>query len=253
MRPRFYLPGLDEGGSGTLTGDEAAHLTRVLRLGVGDDIDVFDGAGRMFHARVEDVAGGHVRVRAVGPAPSAPEAALRVTLVMAVLKGDKMDDVVRDATMMGVVALQPIVTARSEVRLAALARAHRMERWKRIAISSAKQCGRATVPDVRPPVELRTWIVESADRTDGGRSRPESDAVIVLQEPSLGVTAALGDVPRAPGVQLAVGPEGGWAEDERAAFEAARFRAVSLGGRTLRADVAPVVAMAALFEAWQGW
>jgi len=242
VRPRFFLPDIGDTGVGTLRGDEASHLTRVLRLGVGDDIDVFDGGGRMFHARVEGVEGGCVRVRTLGPAPAAPEAAVRVTLVMAVLKGDKMDDVVRDATMMGVVVLQPVVAVRSEVRLAALARAHRVERWQRIAVSSAKQCGRATVPDVRPPLELRSWIAD-----------PGPDPVVVLQEPSIGATIALGEVPRAPAVQLAIGPEGGWAPDERAAFEAARFRAVSLGGRTLRADAAPLVAMAALYEAWDGW
>jgi 16S rRNA (uracil1498-N3)-methyltransferase len=242
VRPRFFLPDIDDTGVGLLRDDEASHLTRVLRLGVGDDIDVFDGVGRMFHARVESVAGGRVTVRALGPAPSAPEAAVRVTLVMAVLKGDKMDGVVRDATMMGVVALQPVVAVRSEVRLAALARAHRVDRWQRIAVSSTKQCGRATVPYVRPPLELGSWIAD-----------PGPDPVVVLQEPSVGATIALGDVPRAPAVQLMIGPEGGWAPDERAAFEAAQFRAVSLGGRTLRADATPLVAMAALYEAWDGW
>lgn len=253
MRPRFFLPNVADTGVGLLPEDEASHLTRVLRLGVGDEIDVFDGAGHMFRARVESVEGARVAVRTLGAAPAAPEAAVRVTLVMAVLKGDKMDDVVRDATMMGVVVLQPVVSARSEVRVASLARARRVERWRRIAVSSAKQCGRAIVPDVRPPVELKTWIVESADRTDVGRPRPKRQPAIVFQEPSLGGTTALRDLPRADAVQLVVGPEGGWSEDEHAAFEAAGFRAVSLGGRTLRADVAPLVAMAAVFEAWQGW
>lgn len=253
MRPRFFLPDIADTGVGSLPEDEAAHLTRVLRLGVGDDIDVFDGVGRMFHARVESVAGARVTVRTCGPAPSAPEAAVRVTLVMAVLKGDKMDDVVRDATMMGVVVLQPVVTARSEVRVASLGRSHRVERWRRIAVSSAKQCGRATVPDVRPPLELRTWIAGHAGHGGDGQPRQERDMAIVFQEPSLGATTALRDLPRAAAVQLVVGPEGGWSEDEHAAFQSAGFRAVSLGGRTLRADVAPLVAMAALFEAWQGW
>lgn len=242
MRPRFYLPDIDETGRGTLAGDEAGHLTRVLRLGVGDGIDVFDGAGRMFHARVDAVAGGRVMIRTEGPAPCAPEAAIGITLVMSVLKGDKMDDVVRDATMMGLRALQPVVSTRCEVRLATLARAHRVDRWHRIAVASAKQCGRATVPVILPPADLRDWV-----------ANPGPDPVVVLQEPSMGAALTLGEVPRAPVVQLVVGPEGGWTPDERAAFETARFHAVSLGGRTLRADAAPMVAMAALYEAWGGW
>ncbi len=242
MHPRFYLPGLDEEGSGTLTGDEASHLTRVLRLGVGDDIDVFDGAGRMFHARVEEAAGGRVRVRGLGPVSSAPEATVRVTLVAAVLKGDKMDEVVRDVTMMGAVAVQPVVAARSEVGLEAVARARRVDRWQRIAVSSTKQCGRATVPAVRPPMGLSGWV-----------AAPGPDPVVVLLEPSGHASSRLRDVPHAAGVQLVVGPEGGWTAQEVEAFTAAGFHAVSVGGRTLRADAAPVVAMAALYEAWGGW
>jgi 16S rRNA (uracil1498-N3)-methyltransferase len=77
--------------------------------------------------------------------------------------------------------------------------------------------------------------------------------VLVLTEPRAGTGVALSDVPRSPAVLLLVGPEGGWSPDEGAAFEAAGFQAVSLGGRTLRADSVPLIALAALFEAWKGW
>lgn len=242
MRPRFYLPALDETGRGTLGADEAAHLTRVLRLGVGAEVDVFDGRGGMFLARVVELGRAGAQVQVLGPAPSAPEARLAVTLVISVLKGDKMDDVVRDAAMMGAGAVQPVVSARSEMSLAALLRGHRAERWQRIAVASVKQCGRAVVPVVRAPRELRAWAVQ-----------PGGDPVLVLYEPSAGIASRLGDVPSEPAVQLLVGPEGGWAEEERASFETARFRAVSLGRRTLRAEAAPLVAMAAIYEAWNGW
>ena len=75
----------------------------------------------------------------------------------------------------------------------------------------------------------------------------------MLQEPAAGIAKPLRDVARSPAVQLLVGPEGGWAGEELAAFEAAGFAAVSLGARTIRADAAPVVAIAALYEAWDGW
>ena len=91
-----------------------------------------------------------------------PEPCVAVTLGQAVLKGDKMDDVVRDAVMLGVADVLPVVSARSETTLAALRKARRVERWQRIAISSAKQCGRAVVPTVHEPARLTTIV-------EGGR------------------------------------------------------------------------------------
>jgi 16S rRNA (uracil1498-N3)-methyltransferase len=242
VRARFYLPEIDDTGQGVLAGDEAGHLTRVLRLGVGADIDVFDGRGGMFHARVESINRNRVRVRVAGSVPFAAESALRVTLVMSVLKGDKMDNVVRDAVMMGVAGVQPVVAARSEVRLSTVVRGDRTDRWQRIAVSAVKQCGRATVPAVHAPFTLEAWLEHRAP-----------DPVLVLSEPAAGGGRPLSEVRRTEAVQLLVGPEGGWAREESAAFRAAGFQAVSLGGRTIRADAAPLVAMAALYEAWKGW
>jgi 16S rRNA (uracil1498-N3)-methyltransferase len=242
VRPRFYVPDLDSRGEAVLGAEEAAHLVRVLRLGAGAEIDVFDGRGGMFRATVVEVARARVRLAIGGLAAAAPEPGLQVTLVMSALKGDKMDDVVRDAAMMGIAAVQPVVSARSEVGLATLQRGHRAQRWTRIAIASVKQCGRAVVPTVREPIGLDAWIA-------GGPAEP----TLVLQEPSRGPAHRLRDVPISPAARLLVGPEGGWTRQESTAFEAAGFHAVSLGGRTLRADAAPIVVLAALYEAWDGW
>src|SRR5262249_60069620 len=103
-------------------------------------------------ARVEQADKDGVRVRLEGFATPAPESRVAITLAQAVLKGDKMDDVVRDATMMGAAEIQPIITARTEVTRASLVRGRRRERWERIAVSSVKQCGRATVPRILEPI-----------------------------------------------------------------------------------------------------
>jgi 16S rRNA (uracil1498-N3)-methyltransferase len=242
VRPRFHLSRIDASGRGELDADETAHLRRVLRLGAGDAIDVFDGRGGMFHARVIEVGRAATRIEVMGPAPHAPEAAVAVTLAMSVLKGDKMDEVVRDAVMMGVAAIEPVVAARSELSLAALGRGHRAERWQRVAVAAVKQCGRATVPPVRPPAELGRWVGESSDTP-----------TLVLQEPSAGAAGTLRRLTPSRSVRVLVGPEGGWTEEERARFGAAGFAGVSLGGRTLRAEAAPLVALAAIYEAWDGW
>lgn len=239
MRSRFHLPQIE---SGELDDDESAHLTRVLRLGVGAEIDVFDGRGGMFHARVTTVDRARVRVQVLEPAAAAPEPAVQVTLVMSVLKGDKMDDVVRDAAMMGVAAIQPVVAAHSEIGLAALVRGRRTERWRRVALAGVKQCGRAVVPAIRPSLAVADWLAQ------GG-----SDPILVLTEPSAGAGAPLAEVPRTSTLQLVVGPEGGWSGEEFRAFTAAGARSIGCGPRTLRADAAPIVALAALYESWNAW
>ena len=242
VRPRFYLPTVDANRVGELDEDETGHLTRVLRLGAGADVDVFDGRGGMFRARVSEVGRGRAVVQALEPTTAAPEPAVHVTLVMSVLKGDKMDAVVRDATMMGVTGVQPVVAARSEVSMAALSRAGRVSRWQRIAVASVKQCGRAVVPVVNAPVSLPDWMARTSGAT-----------VLVLTEPSAGPGHSFGDVPRDQAIDLVIGPEGGWTPEEQWRFSEKGAQFIALGGRTLRADAAPVAAMAALFEAWHAW
>src|SRR5262245_48582697 len=147
---RFYVPDAAGGGQVVaLSEDEAQHLTRVLRLKPGAAIRVFDGRGREFEAVVDKLGKSEVLV-AVGrqETPFALEPRISVTLVQSALKGEKMDDVVRDAVMMGVTAIQPVVAIRSEVTLAALRRGRRQERWHKIAVASTKQSGRALVPEV---------------------------------------------------------------------------------------------------------
>src|ERR1043166_7886680 len=162
---RFFAPGLDPGDeSVTLPRDEAEHLTRVLRLGVGDSVSVFDGRGHEYVARVSTIARGatgEVRLQVLSRVEPPPEPVVAMTLVQAVLKGDKMVDVVRDAVMMGVAAIQPMVTTRAETTVAALMRG-RVERWRRIAISSVKQSRRAVVPEIRVPLTFEDVLGEPA-------------------------------------------------------------------------------------------
>lgn len=246
MVPRFFAPGAEQPGNITdLPHDEAAHLTRVLRLKTGAAVRVFNGRGLEFDAVVESVTKSRARV-AVGAARSpAPEPRVAVTLAQAVLKGDKMDDVVRDAVMMGAAAIQPMVTARSEVTLASVSRSRRCERWERIAMAAAKQSGRATVPAILEPRALSD-VIEAI-----GQALPGLGLMFV--EPSAASGAlALGDMTDPPPREttIVIGPEGGWDAGERDRGAAA-CRLVTLGGRTIRADAMAIVALAALFAHWR--
>ena len=247
MRARFYAPDAHSPGDVvSLPDEEAEHLTRVLRLKRGDPLVVFNGRGLAFDATVESSRKSGAEVLIGDPCAAAPEPRVAITLVQAVLKGDKMDDVVRDAVMIGVAAIQPIVTARSEISPASLARGRRRERWERIAVSSAKQCGRAVVPIVLPPEPFEAVSVFVDERQ-------LPSPVLMLVEPGATTeTVALGELDSQPPreASLLIGPEGGWTMEE-IATASERCRLMTLGGRTIRGDAMALVAVAALFAKWK--
>ena len=119
MLPRFLAAIDSVSGTAHLADDEARHLSQVLRLGAGDEVAVFDGAGREFRARIERVTRDGAQVRLIEEQAAAPEPRVRLTLAQAALKGEKMDDVVRDATMMGASAIEPLVTENMAAHLKA--------------------------------------------------------------------------------------------------------------------------------------
>jgi 16S rRNA (uracil1498-N3)-methyltransferase len=232
--PRFHAPDLDPAARvARLPPDEANHLTRVLRLGVGDEVAVFDGRGHEWRAKVTAAAREVVELELLDRIDPAPEPRVPLTLVQAVLKGDKMDEVVRDATMMGVTAIEPVITARTIARQTG----RETERWSRVAVSSAKQCRRATVPPIAPARSFDEWLRTQAHGLP-----------LILVEPS----AATGDESSlrllehhaAGSIALIVGPEGGWTPEERAQAVNGACVPVTLGGLTLRADAIPIAALA---------
>ncbi len=242
MRPRFHVPGVNSTTALVeVPEDEAEHLSRVLRLGAGDEVDVFDGHGALWRAEIVQVGKKSAAVRLIEEIEPAPELEIALSLVVSVLKGDKLDDVVRDAVMLGVTSIQPVISERSEISLSALAKSSRVARWQRIAVASAKQCGRAVVPPVHDATPLE-WYWQA--RSDAAR--------VMCVEPS----AALGDVvpvqsvPRKFAADLIVGPEGGWTVPEVAAAHDCGAILMSLGGRTLRADAVPIIALTALLTTW---
>ncbi len=219
--------------------DEALHLIRVLRLSAGDRIRVFNGRGDEWFATVGEAGKRRVSARLDEPSRPAPEARVSITLAVAALKGDKMDGIVRDAVMLGVTAVVPVVTARTEIARAAIERGERLSRWQRIAVSSAKQCGRAVVPDVHPVARLDEVL----------RDRPPC---VMLVEPSVASAAhPVRALPAMEQVTLLIGPEGGWTPDEVAAAVDSNARLLALGPRTLRAEAVPIVALTALRVHWE--
>lgn len=238
--PRFLGEAFDyTAGTARLAHDEARHLSQVLRLGPGDEIAVFDGRGREFRATVTSVSRDGAELRIVEEIAAAPEPAVRLTLAQAVIKGEKMDDVVRDATMMGVVAIEPLITEHTAAHMKA---GRAPERWRRIAVASAKQCRRAVVPAIGAGLTFDDWLAQ-----DRAACR------MMLIEPTVSVeghhlSAIAGTRPESASVL--VGPEGGWGAREIDAAVRAGCVPITLGRRTLRADAVPIVAIGLLQFVW---
>ena len=227
---RVLVPRL-EGGSVALRGPEAHHLRDVLRVKPGAVVEAFDGAGRVAPGQVAAVDRDGVTLALEEPRASAVEAGLAVTVAVALLKGDKLSDVVRQGTELGARRFQLLVTRHAYATSLSPAR---LQRLRRVAEEAARQSGRAIVPDVTEPLPLAelTW--------EGGAivAEPEADGTLaaLLAEGAW----------RAGPLTTVTGPEGGFAPDEVVALVARGARAVRFGPRVLRAETAPVALAAAL-------
>lgn len=234
-RRRWIAEHWDE-ATATLTGAQAEHLTRVLRAEVGTEADVVAG-GRVFHAQVAAVsAANEVRFNLIAELDAKP--ALPITLVISVYKFDRMEWAIEKATELGVAAIVPVVARRTEKHLAQAA-LKRAERWRRIAHEAAQQSRRSDVPLIHDPAPLAA-LVKAASQA--------ARIVLAEQERSTTLRTALEESIAAagtemPALELAIGPEGGWAPEEEALFDANGWRAVSLGPRILRAETAAITAL----------
>jgi 16S rRNA (uracil1498-N3)-methyltransferase len=237
-RPRFYAPDLDPSRAETiLSADESHHLVRVMRLVAGDELLAFDGQGHEYEAHVvrADRRAAAIALDAEVASTAAPR--IPTTLVQAVLKGDKMDGVIRDATMAGAAVIAPVVTERSLVGLSALARGHALERWQRVAVASAKQCGRARLPIIQAPRPFTAWLDASFEGLRVLLAEPSGDTEQIASLRTVLSSAV------APSVACVVGPEGGWSAGERQLAASAGCIPASLGRMTFRADAVGLVAV----------
>jgi 16S rRNA (uracil1498-N3)-methyltransferase len=209
----------------TLTADEARHLREVLRLNKGDEVQVFDGAGREFRAVVSQARREWAELELrdeIGPLK--PESPLQLTLAVALLKGEKFDLVVQKGTELGVNRFIPLVTRYADIRFRDEADANkRIARWQRIALEAAKQCGRSVVPELTRPTQFESVIGESSCLMFSEREGQPLNTDLDLES----VTAIMGS-------------EGGWSDEELEQARAANLSIVTLGGRVLRAETAAI-------------
>ncbi|MGX2038649.1 16S rRNA (uracil(1498)-N(3))-methyltransferase [Methylocaldum sp. MU1018] len=234
---RLYLPQTLEAGSVLRLDDESAHYLRtVLRLKKGADLTVFNGDGREYSARVATIARDEVRVEIGDGRSREVESPLTTHIGLGISRGERMDLAIQKAVELGVSRITPLFTEHCVVRLDDARRGNRRQHWQKVARSACEQCGRNRVPEVEEPVELEDWIA--------GR-----EGLRLFFDPQ--GAAGLKDLLRPDGsVSLLSGPEGGFAETERALAREAGFTPVRLGPRILRTETAVLAALSAIQAIW---
>ena len=229
MTRRRWIADAWTGTTASLTGEQAAHLARVLRTERGQVFDVVAG-GHLHRAEISSVADAEVVFDLHEELSANP--ALPLTLLLSVFKFDRMEWAIEKVTELGVARVVPILARRTEKHLAHAAE-KRVERWRRIAREAAQQSRRSDVPEIADPQTLKAAL-------DTGTSALKLLLAETEQENSL--AKALANL-QSPGVILAIGPEGGWTQEEMALFTQSHWQHVTLGPRILRAETAAIAAV----------
>ena len=236
-RRRWIADTWDE-ATATLAGEQAAHLVRVLRAQTGMEFEIVAG-GRVWHGVIACIAGDAVRFNLIAEIEAEP--ALPATLLLSIYKFDRMEWAIEKATELGVARIVPIVSRRTEKHLAQAAE-NRVERWRRIVREASQQARRSDTPLIEDVAPLKSAIKAQPDSVR--LLLAEQERTTTLKHAMEEALAASGD--EMPQIRLAIGPEGGWASEEEALFDAEGWRPVSLGPRILRAETAAITAMSVI-------
>jgi len=218
---------------GIISESDYTHITKVLRLGAGDRITVFDTESVEYEGVIMDISSGTIAVQVVNTRQLQTESKLELNLFQAILKGNRMDTVISQATQLGVSGIFPVISERTQVKSTA-----KVDRWNKIARESTKQCGRAVPPAVSEPVDLQRSL----------KIRNESEMKIILYENQRELLRDYmsSHEESVRTINIFIGPEGGFSEREITLAKEKGYMVLGLGERILRAETASVVSLALL-------
>ncbi|AJZ91152.1 16S rRNA (uracil(1498)-N(3))-methyltransferase [Cedecea neteri] len=232
--PRIHHPeNLSVGQDVALSEDAANHVGRVLRMGAGQAIQLFDGSNHVFDAEIVQADKKSVRVKILASNEDDRESPLWLHLGQVMSRGEKMEFTIQKAVELGVNTITPLFSERCGVKLDAERLNKKLQQWQKIAIAACEQCGRNRVPDIRPAMDLAAWCAEQDNALRLNLHPRASASINTLPQP----------VER---VRLLIGPEGGLSADEIAMTAEHQFTDILLGPRVLRTETTALTAITAL-------
>ncbi len=236
--PRFPIGKkfVSKGGKvlrGIISPSDYSHITKVLRLKPGDRITVFDEECFEYHGVISNIYSGTIELCVDDFRSVETESPLELNLFQAILKGSRMDGVIRQTTQLGVSGIFPVISERTQVR-----KTDKADRWNKIALESIKQCGRSNAPIVSQPIDFSTSL----------KTRSKSELKIVFHEKHNELLCDYMNSRSAEvkSINVLIGPEGGFSDAEVSSAEENGYNALGLGKRILRAETASVVSLALL-------
>ncbi|MBY5947520.1 16S rRNA (uracil(1498)-N(3))-methyltransferase [Photobacterium rosenbergii] len=232
--PRIYHPELlPNSGIVMLSDDAANHVGRVMRMQAGQEVLLFDGSNAEFPAVITNASKKSVEVEIQARNESSVESPLDIHLGQVVSRGEKMEFTIQKSVELGVNTITPLISERCGVKLNADRFDKKLQQWQKIAISACEQCGRNTVPEIRPIMKLEDWCAEQYDGLKLNLHPRANYSINTLPAP-------------VSKVRLLIGPEGGLSAEEISMTEEYKFDEILLGPRVLRTETAAMTAITAL-------
>jgi 16S rRNA (uracil1498-N3)-methyltransferase len=213
-----------------ITGNNARHLTLVLRVQPGDSIAILDGLGKRYICKVLAVHKKEVSALKIKEESFSAESPISITLVQGLSKGDRMEFAIQKSAELGVKKIIPVITERSQLRTT-----DKISRWNKISLSASQQSGRELVPEISDAVDLKTFL---------NNLPPEGDKLILYEShEKRNLKRVLSSIKDSKEITLLIGPEGGFSKEEVKSAVENGFIEVSLGPRILRTETAPITAI----------
>ncbi len=231
---RFYLDTIPENNTACIHGDEAHHIEKVLRLGPGDSLELFDAGGSVYRAEIESLHKGEVIARICERTLGETDTDTQIILCQAVVKSQKMDFIVEKCTELGVTGIQPFFASRSVPRWDEDKAAQRVQHWGKVALAAVKQSGARKPPAIDPVLSFREMLAKSYS----GCMR----VMLWECEREISLRTLLADRPRR--IVLMVGPEGGFTNEEASLASSHGFQFAGMGNRILRVETAAITGVA---------
>ena len=232
--PHIYQPGqINLNQTLELCSDAAGHITRVLRMGMGDKISLFNGQGGEYLCELSQVSKKSATVNVTEFIDKDLESPLKIHLGQGISRGDKMDFTIQKSVELGVTEITPLFTERSGVKLRGDRLEKKHQQWQKFAISAAEQSGRNFVTKIHPPIKIENWLAQASDELKVTLHPRAEHSIKTIPAPT-------------NGLRFIVGPEGGFTDAEMLQTKNCGFMDIRLGPRVLRTETAALTVLSAL-------